>query len=128
MFSHFTLGSNDLEKAWAFYDAVGAPLGLARLASFPGNAAGYGLKGGRPQLWVLKPVDKQAASVGNGVTIGLDAPNRAAVDAAYAAAMAKGAKDEGAPGLRPHYHPNYYGAYVRDLDGHKVCIVCHKKA
>jgi catechol 2,3-dioxygenase-like lactoylglutathione lyase family enzyme len=125
MFSHFTLGSNDLEKAWAFYDAVGAPLGLARLNTYP-EAAGYGPKGGRPQLWVLRPLDKQPASVGNGITIGLDAPNRAAVDAAYAAAMVKGAKDEGAPGLRPHYHPNYYGAYVRDLDGNKVCIVCHK--
>jgi catechol 2,3-dioxygenase-like lactoylglutathione lyase family enzyme len=127
MFSHFTLGTNDIEKALAFYDAALAPLCLARLNTYP-EAAGYGPKGGRPQLWVLRPLDKQAASVGNGITIGLDAPNRAAVDAAYAAAMAKGARDEGAPGLRLHYHPNYYGAYVRDLDGNKVCIVCHKPA
>jgi len=127
MFSHVTLGTNDLEKALSFYDAMVAPLGLARLNTYP-EGAGYGLKGGRPQLWVVRPLDKQAASVGNGITIGLDAPDRAAVDAAYAAAMSRGAKDEGAPGLRPHYHPNYYGAYVRDLDGNKLCIVCHKPA
>ena len=123
MFSHVTLGTNHLEKALAFYDAMVAPLGLARLNTYP-EAAGYGPKGGRPQLWVLRPLDKQAASVGNGITIGLDAPNRAA---AHAAAMANGAKDEGAPGSRPHYHPNYYGADLRDLDGNKICVVCHKK-
>jgi catechol 2,3-dioxygenase-like lactoylglutathione lyase family enzyme len=126
MFSHVTIGSNNLEKAMAFYDAALAPLGLARLNTYPDAAAGYGTKGGRPQLWVLRPIDKQAASVGNGVTVGLDAPDRLAVDAAYAAAMKGGAKDEGAPGIRKHYHPNYYGAYVRDLDGNKICIVCHK--
>ena len=64
----------------------------------------------------------------NGITVGLEAENRSAVDAAYAAAIKAGGKDEGAPGIRKHYHPNYYGAYVRDLDGNKVCIVCHKPA
>lgn len=104
-----------------------APLGLAPLMSFP-TGVGYGPKGGRPQLWIVNPIDKQAASVGNGITIGLDAPNRPAVDAAYEAARRFGAKDEGAPGLRTHYHPNYYGAYLRDLDGNKICIVCHRPA
>jgi len=66
--------------------------------------------------------------VGNGITVGLDADTRSAVDAAHAAALKAGGKDEGAPGIRKHYHPNYYGAYVRDLDGNKVCIVCHKPA
>jgi len=127
MFSHITIGTNDIGKAKAFYDAALAPLGLTALAAFP-EAVGYGPAGGRPQLWVLKPIDKHPASVGNGITIGLDAPDRSAVDAAYAAARAKGAKDEGAPGLRPHYHKNYYGAYLRDLDGNKLCIVCHKPA
>ncbi len=125
MFSHMTVGSNDIAKAKAFYDALVKPLGLVCHASYP-NAAGYGLTGGRPQLWIVNPLDKNPASVGNGVTIGLDAPNRAAVDAAYKAGMAGGAKDEGAPGLRTHYHPNYYGAYLRDLDGNKLCVVCHK--
>jgi catechol 2,3-dioxygenase-like lactoylglutathione lyase family enzyme len=127
MLSHVTVGSNDIPKAKAFYDAMVAPLGLAPLMAFDAGV-GYGPKGGRPQLWIVKPIDKNAATVGNGITIGLDAPNRPAVDAAYAAARAAGARDEGAPGLRTHYHPNYYGAYLRDPDGNKVCIVCHKPA
>ena len=67
-------------------------------------------------------------SVGNGITVGLDAPDRAAVDAAHKAGLSAGGKDEGAPGLRTHYHPNYYGAYLRDPDGNKICVVCHKPA
>ena len=127
MFSHVTIGSNDLAKAKPFYDALLKPLGLVRHADYP-NALGYGPTGGRPQLWVLSPLDKNPATVGNGITIGLEAADRAAVDACHAAAMKAGGKDEGAPGLRAHYHPNYYGAYVRDLDGNKICVVCHKKA
>jgi catechol 2,3-dioxygenase-like lactoylglutathione lyase family enzyme len=127
MFSHVTVGSNDIARAKAFYDGVTAPLGLVRHAEYP-EALGYGRTGGRPQLWIVKPLDKKAASVGNGITVGLEADNRSAVDAAHAAALKAGGKDEGAPGIRKHYHPNYYGAYVRDLDGHKVCIVCHKPA
>jgi len=127
MFSHVTIGSNDIAKAKAFYDGVTAPLGLSRHADNP-DGIGYGRAGGRPQLWVVRPLDKKAASVGNGITVGLEAESRSAVDAAYAAALKAGGKDDGAPGLRKHYHPNYYGAYVRDLDGHKVCIVCHKPA
>ncbi|MFO1086787.1 MAG: VOC family protein [Reyranellaceae bacterium] len=125
MFSHVTVGSNDIARAKAFYDELVKPLGLVCHMSFP-NAAGYGVAGGRPQLWIVSPLDKNPASVGNGITIGLDAPSRAAVDAAYKAGMSGGAKDEGTPGLRTHYHPNYYGAYLRDLDGNKICVVCHK--
>ena len=127
MFSHVTVGSNDIPKAKAFYDGVGKALGLERMADYP-NAIAYGRAGGRPQLWVLNPADKNAATVGNGITIGLEASNRPAVDAAYKAGMSSGGKDEGAPGLRTHYHPNYYGAYLRDPDGNKVCVVCHKPA
>ncbi len=127
MFSHVTIGSNDLGKAKRFYEGLLGPLGLVRHADYP-NAAGYGSAGGRPQLWILNPVDKKPATAGNGITVGLEAANRAAVDAAYKAGMAAGGKDEGAPGIRAHYHPNYYGAYLRDPDGNKVCIVCHKPA
>jgi catechol 2,3-dioxygenase-like lactoylglutathione lyase family enzyme len=127
MFSHVTVGSNDVAKAKTFYDSLLKPLGLVRHADYP-NAVGYGPAGGRPQLWILSPIDEKAASVGNGITIGLEAANRSAVDAAHQAGVAAGAKDEGAPGLRTHYHPNYYGAYLRDLDGHKICVVCHKPA
>ena len=125
MFSHVTIGSNDLAKAKGFYESLLTPLGLVRHVEYP-NAAGYGPAGGRPQLWVLTPIDKKTATVGNGITIGLEAVNRTAVDAAYKAGMTAGGKDEGAPGIRAHYHPNYYGAYLRDPDGNKVCVVCHK--
>lgn len=127
MFSHITIGSNDIAKAKAFYDGVTKPLGLSRHADYS-DGVGYGRDGGRPQLWIVRPLDKKAATAGNGLTVGLEADNRPAVDAAYAAAIKAGGKDEGAPGVRKHYHPNYYGAYVRDLDGNKVCIVCHKPA
>ncbi|MFO1080007.1 MAG: VOC family protein [Reyranellaceae bacterium] len=126
MFSHITVGSNDVPRAKTFYEALLAPLGLVCRAEFPPHAVGFGRPDFRPQLWVLAPIDKNAATVGNGVTVGLEATDRPTVDAAYKAAMSAGAKDEGAPGLRAHYHPNYYGAYLRDLDGNKICIVCHK--
>ena len=126
MFSHITVGSNDIARAKAFYENLTRPLGLVCRADYPGNAAGFGPADGRPQLWIVTPLDKNPATVGNGLTVGLDAPDRASVDAAYKAGMQSGGKDEGAPGLRTHYHPNYYGAYLRDPDGNKVCIVCHK--
>jgi catechol 2,3-dioxygenase-like lactoylglutathione lyase family enzyme len=125
MFSHVTVGSNDVAKAKSFYDGLLKPLGLTRMADYP-EAAGYGRPGGRPQFWIVTPLDKKAASAGNGITVGLEAADRPSVDAAHRAGVAAGGADEGAPGLRTHYHPNYYGAYVRDPDGNKVCIVCHK--
>ena len=127
MFSHVTVGSNDLPKAKDFYDRLLGPLGLVRRADYP-KGAGYGQAGARAQIWVVQPLDDKPASSGNGVTIGLEAPDRATVDACHAAAIAAGGTDEGAPGLRAHYHPNYYGAYLRDPDGNKICVVCHKKA
>jgi catechol 2,3-dioxygenase-like lactoylglutathione lyase family enzyme len=125
MFSHITIGSNDIQRARRFYDGIAGALGLVRHADHA-EATAYGRPDGRPQLWIVRPLDKKAATAGNGITIGLEATNRTAVDAAYAAALAAGGADEGRPGLRPHYHPNYYGAYVRDPDGNKVCIVCHE--
>ena len=128
MFSHITVGSNDIARSKAFYDGVTKPLGLVLHKASSAEGIGYSHPGGRPQLWIVRPLDKNAATVGNGLTIGLEADTRPAVDSAYAAAIANGGRDEGKPGLRPHYHANYYGAYVRDPDGNKVCIVCHKPA
>ncbi|UYN96633.1 MAG: VOC family protein [Enhydrobacter sp.] len=125
MFSHVTVGSNDIVRSRRFYDGVGRALGLVCILEYPAGF-GFGRPGGRPQLWIVQPLDQKAATVGNGVTIGLEAGDRAAVDAAHAAALAAGGTDEGKPGLRTHYHPNYYGAYMRDPDGNKVCVVCHK--
>jgi catechol 2,3-dioxygenase-like lactoylglutathione lyase family enzyme len=127
MFSHVTVGSNDVARAKSFYDKLLKPLGLVLHLELP-DGLGYGRADGRPQFWVVSPLDKKAASAGNGITVGLDAPDRAAVDAAHKAGMSAGGTDEGAPGLRTHYHPNYYGAYLRDPDGNKICVVCHKPA
>jgi catechol 2,3-dioxygenase-like lactoylglutathione lyase family enzyme len=73
----------------------------------------------------MSPYNGETATVGNGVHVAFKADNRAAVDAFHAAALAAGGTDEGAPGLRPHYHEHYYGAYVRDPDGNKLQAVCH---
>lgn len=103
------------------------PLGLVRRKTFEVAVcyAPEDFEGVNEPFWVLRPVDRNAPSPGNGVTAAFDAPSRDAVDAFHAAAIAAGGTDEGAPGLRLHYHPDYYGAYVRDLDGNKICAVCH---
>jgi catechol 2,3-dioxygenase-like lactoylglutathione lyase family enzyme len=125
MYSHTTVGANDLARAKDFYDAVLEPLGLEVRYS-GGGIIGWGLPGGRPQFLVVRPFDGGDPSVGNGSMIALLAAKRSVVDACYAAAMAQRGLNEGRPGLRPQYHRNYYGAYFRDLDGNKICIVCHQ--
>ncbi len=125
MFSHLTIGSNDMSRAQAFYDAVLKTLGHEPLHVYEGEAVAYG-KPDDMAIWVMVPLDGKPATVGNGITVGLLAPNRSAGDAFHAAALANGGSDEGAPGLRPHYHEHYYGAYVRDPDGNKLCAACHQ--
>ncbi len=125
MFSHITLGSNDIAKAKAFYDAALEPLGLKLAGDYDGAVA-YAQSGeSGPKLWIVTPFDNGPASFGNGTHVALAAPTRAAVDAFHAAALANGGSDEGAPGLRPRYMENYYGAYVRDPDGNKLQAVCY---
>ena len=129
VFSHAAVGTSDMERSVRFYDAVLAPLGLVRHKSFR-IASGYGptdFSGINLPFWVLRPQDKKPASGGNGGTVAFNAPSRAAVDAFHNAALANGGTDEGAPGIRAHYHPDYYGAYVRDPEGSKICAVCHAK-
>ena len=134
MISHVTIGSDDLPRAKRFYDALLPMLGLSCIYQSPrGSSVGYAASplsyeedpAVTPQFWLMRPINGAASSVANGGTIAFTARSRAEVDAFYRAALAAGAADEGAPGLRPNYHPNYYGAYVRDLDGHKLCVVCH---
>ena len=128
MFSHASLGIADFARAVAFYDAVLAPLGLRRVNTLPDHpAAGWGtVRGARPQFWITRPYDEGLPSPGNGAMVAFDAPDHAAVIAVHAAALAAGGTDEGAPGLRAHYHPDYFGAYFRDPDGNKLCVVCHE--
>jgi catechol 2,3-dioxygenase-like lactoylglutathione lyase family enzyme len=121
--SHLTVGVNDVPGATAFYDAVLGELGIRRERSGAGFAGwGREAEGG---FYVTRPFDRQAASPGNGVSVSFLAPSRAAVDRFWQRAIDLGAKDEGGPGLRPHYHANYYAAYVRDPAGNKIAAVCH---
>jgi catechol 2,3-dioxygenase-like lactoylglutathione lyase family enzyme len=123
MFSHVTIGTRDLARAAAFYDAALAPLGIARVPSQFTTWAAWQRPGEAAKLWVGRPYDGQPAAQGNGWMAAFAAPTREAVDAAHAAALAAGGTDEGAPGPRPHFAPDYYGAYARDPDGNKLHFV-----
>jgi catechol 2,3-dioxygenase-like lactoylglutathione lyase family enzyme len=123
MFSHVTLGTNDWQRARPFWIAVMDVLGHPVMFERDGEIA-FGLPTG-PKTFIGPPFDGHEARAGNGVHIAYLVPDRATVDAFHAAALAHGGSDEGAPGLRAHYHPNYYGAYVRDPDGNKLQAVCH---
>lgn len=117
MIGYATLGSNDLEKAKAFYDTVLAVLGGKR-AFGSDRMQGYA-SGAGGMLAICKPYDGQPAAGGNGTMIALAAASREQVDETYKVALAAGATDEGAPGLRGD---NFYGAYFRDSDGNKLCV------
>lgn len=123
MFSHVTIGSNEPEKLEAFYDALLATLGIEPFFKVPGTLS-YGTAAG-PKLFVVKPFDGAPHHTGNGWHAAFLASDRASVDAFHAKALEMGGSSEGAPGLRPHYHPNYYGAYIRDPHGNKLQAVCH---
>lgn len=118
--SHVSLGSNRFEEAVAFYDEVLATLGIGRIMDvsdvFP--AIGYGHA--RPEFWIQAPHDRQPAQTANGVHIAFLAANSDQVHAFHAAALAAGGRCDGPPGPRPHYGKEYYGCFVRDLDGHKI--------
>lgn len=127
MFSHINLGARDLARMTAFYDAVLAPLGLVRVdVEDDGGPPGamWTLPGRHwPQFFVQLPFNGLPATWGNGTQVSFAAPSPAAVDAAWQALVDNGGVDEGEPGLRPNYAPNYYGAYGRDPEGNKLCFV-----
>ncbi|WCT74823.1 VOC family protein [Sphingomonas naphthae] len=117
MIHHVSVGTNDIAKGRAFYDAVLPILGMA-LMKADDTAGHYG--SGHLVISVQRPIDGAPATVGNGSHIAFDAEDRAMVDAFYAAAMANGGSSDGAPGIRAEYDDHYYGAFVRDPDGNKI--------
>ncbi len=119
---YIMIGSNDLARSRAFYDAVMPHLGGALEHDYEGITFGYALAGGAT-VWIARPYDKSEAVPGNGSMPGFGCASHAAVDAAHAAALAAGGSNEGDPGPRPLYGPNFYGGYVRDPDGNKMSFV-----
>ncbi|QIB50621.1 VOC family protein [Pseudomonas sp. OIL-1] len=133
MFTYITLGSSDLERSARFYDQALAPLGISRCGGSQDEAGwedivGWGVyeQEGATELalWLCRPFDGGAATVGNGTMVALKADSWSAVRAFYQAALDNGGTSEGEPGLRPHYADDFFAAYVRDPDGNKLAAVC----
>lgn len=126
MIGYVTIGSNDIARSAAFFDAAFKPLGYVR--TFEGGGwAGFGPGGDKEsglQIYLATPFNGEPATLGNGSMLAFKAPSREAVEAFHAAALAAGGKDEGAPGVRGESDPAFYGAHVRDPDGNKFCAYC----
>ncbi len=127
MLDHVGLGFSDYGATLEFYQRALAPLGIAVVMQITKEETGGAFEGaglgrdGKPFFWI-----HGGARVSPGIHVAFAADSRAAVDAFYEAAIAAGGTDNGAPGIRPHYHPNYYGAFVLDPDGHNIEAVCHR--
>jgi catechol 2,3-dioxygenase-like lactoylglutathione lyase family enzyme len=121
MIDHTGIGVSDFERSKAFYEKALEPLGYHVIMEIPAVGAGFGIPP-KPDFWVSSGAPQVPP-----VHVAFRADTRAEVDAFYQAAIAAGGRDNGAPGLRPHYHPNYYGAFVLDPDGHNIEAVCHHK-
>jgi catechol 2,3-dioxygenase-like lactoylglutathione lyase family enzyme len=125
--SHVHIGVNDFDRALDFYSAVLETLGWRlKFIDRQRQWAGWRPAGAeRPLILVGRPYDGRAADPGNGHMLALQAETRDLVDRFHAAALAAGGRCDGPPGLRPEYHAAYYGAYVRDPEGAKLCACCH---
>ena len=129
MIDHIGFSVSDYYRAKAFYSKALTPLGYALIMEVPAErtengyaAAGFGM-GHKPVLWIAGE-----GTLERPVHVAISTKDRAGVDAFHRAALAAGGTDNGAPGLRPHYHPNYYAAFVLDPDGNNVEAVCHDPA
>lgn len=123
IFTHVTVGTNNLARARTFYDKVLGALGYKRLTDLGENGSIWGESA--PEFFVLKPANGLPSTYANGGTVSFVAPSRQAVASFHKEALAQGAKDEGAVGPRS-WHPTAYAGYVRDLDGNKICAYCFK--
>ena len=119
MLDHVTIGVRDVERSKAFYDAALRSLGISRLYAEGADFAGYGISP-KAFFWFGRRTTPQT-----GAHIAFTAADRATVDRFYDDAIKAGGRDNGPPGIRPHYHANYYGAFVLDPDGHNIEAVCH---
>jgi len=129
MLDHASLAVTDLQRSRQFYDAVLRPLGLVRIVDFGNNrGSDYGAAPGSIGVEFTITAEPGGVSSSKGSHLCFRSPSRDAVDAFHMAALAWGGRDDGAPGLRPQYHPDYYGAFVLDPDGHRIEAVCHAPA
>lgn len=126
MIDHTGVSVSDMNASKAFYTGALAPIGYTMLAEFPASVtgsvdvAGFG-EAGKPDFWISGGNPNKPP-----IHVAFRVASRAIVDAFYQAALQAGGKDNGAPGVRAHYHPNYYGAFVLDPDGHNIEAVCHE--
>ncbi len=121
MLDHVTIGITELERSKRFYDQALRPLGIERLYAEKDTFAGYGASR-KAFFWIGRRSEAQTST-----HVAFAAQDRETVDRFYQAALAAGGRDNGQPGLRPHYHPDYYGAFVLDPDGHNIEAVCRQK-
>jgi catechol 2,3-dioxygenase-like lactoylglutathione lyase family enzyme len=122
MFDHIGIAVSDLARSQAFYAAALAPLGIQEVMSF-GTHVGYGRE--QPQFWLMQGTPGRSSPRTH---VAFAARDRLEVDTFHRAALEHGGTDNGAPGLRPDYHPDYYGAFVLDPDGNNIEAVCHRPA
>jgi catechol 2,3-dioxygenase-like lactoylglutathione lyase family enzyme len=128
MIDHTGLVVSNYDKSKQFYVKALAPIGYQMLMEFPASVtgstdvAGFG-EPAKPDFWIAKGAPNKPA-----LHVAFRVGSRALVDAFYHAAIAAGGTDNGKPGVRPHYHPSYYGAFVLDPDGHNIEAVCHEPA
>ena len=124
MIDHTGISVSDFGRAKAFYLSALAPLGYRLIKELPSSMAPAGAMGmgvpPKPDFWIAGGAPQSPRQ-----HVAFRAASRTEVDAFYQAAIAAGGKDNGPPGIRAHYHPNYYGAFVLDLDGHNIEAVCH---
>jgi catechol 2,3-dioxygenase-like lactoylglutathione lyase family enzyme len=118
MLHHVSVGVTDFDRAAKFYDAVLATLGFKRVADFAPHAIGYGTD--RAEFWIGAPHDQRPMSAGNGTHLGFIARSKAQVHKFHEVALREGGSNNGEPGPRPDYGPDYYGAFIFDLDGNKI--------